>query len=194
MQRLRVITPNQVEKAVLSSYFESPPSKREDKTSTYTSRRAPFLYFATHVVSDPEASYLSYLPLSPGARSESPEANRLDLNDLSSVHFDANPTVVLSACSSGASFLVHGAHSPGLGEGFLRAGASTVIQNLWSVQDEATSILMQNFLDGWIRQGMRPDEALNAARRQAWEGADSKNRHPYYWGGVTALVRMDIPR
>jgi CHAT domain-containing protein len=151
---------------------------------------APFLYFACHVVRDADAPYISYLPLSLPPTSAEVEGSvgdgYLDARDVGAVTFRSRPLVVLSACSSGAPYLVRGAQAPGLGEAFLKAGASTVIQTYWSVRDDVEARLMQEAMHAWAVEGTPPARALNAARRDmARNGAFT---HPYYWGNAVVVT------
>jgi CHAT domain-containing protein/predicted negative regulator of RcsB-dependent stress response len=84
--------------------------------------------------------------------------------------------VVLSACKTEL-----GKHSLGddivaLSRAFISAGASTVIASLWSVDDEATGILMRSFYTH-LKQGMSKAAALREAQRET----RTKYPHPYYW-------------
>lgn len=88
--------------------------------------------------------------------------------------------VVLSACETGLE------EEKGRGEGvggmaraFLHAGAKRVLVSLWSVDDTATSELMQRFYQGHLRQGLSPAAALRAAQRSMIE----RSIDPYYWAG-----------
>jgi CHAT domain-containing protein len=72
--------------------------------------------------------------------------------------------VTLSACESGRTAVVGGDELVGLSRGFLFAGASTLIQSLWRVEDGSTARLMQRFYGG-LCQGMPAAAALRAAQR-----------------------------
>ena len=65
----------------------------------------------------------------------------------------------------------------GLSRGFLYAGASTLVQSLWRVEDGSTAALMEHFYRG-IRSGQPKGAALRAAQCAllATHGA-----HPYFW-------------
>lgn len=58
------------------------------------------------------------------------------------------------------------------------AGAPTLVSSLWSVNDEATSLMMQSFYKH-LKQGMSKAEALRAA--QVDLRGNAKYAHPYYW-------------
>jgi CHAT domain-containing protein len=72
--------------------------------------------------------------------------------------------VTLSACESGRTAVVGGDELVGLSRGFLFAGASTLIQSLWRVEDGSTARLMQRFYDG-LCKGMPSAAALRSAQR-----------------------------
>jgi CHAT domain-containing protein len=73
--------------------------------------------------------------------------------------------VVLGACNSGVA--VRGGHDEAfsLAATFLISGARTVVSSLWSVPDDATSVLMFMF-HHHLRAGLAPIDALH--RAQLW--------------------------
>jgi CHAT domain-containing protein len=84
--------------------------------------------------------------------------------------------VTLSACETGRGSVVGGDEVVGLSRGFLFAGASTLVQSLWRVDDASTAHLMQCFYER-LCAGEPPAAALRAAQRAFIEiGA-----HPYVW-------------
>ena len=78
--------------------------------------------------------------------------------------------VVLSACETQLGELSADDEVVGLNRAFLY-GTPTVIASLWSVNDEATGVLMENFYT-YLQEGMGMAQALQAAQ---------KEKHPYYW-------------
>jgi CHAT domain-containing protein len=84
--------------------------------------------------------------------------------------------VTLSACETGRVAVVGGDELVGLSRGFLFAGASTLVQSLWRVDDRATAELMHCFYDR-LRVGEAPGVALRAAQRTFIE----QGAHPYMW-------------
>jgi CHAT domain-containing protein len=85
--------------------------------------------------------------------------------------------VTLSACESGRSVVWAGDELIGLSRGFLYAGASTLVQSLWRVEDGSTARLMEQFYRA-LRDGQTKGAALRAAQLSLLHGADS---HPYLW-------------
>ena len=153
--------------------------------------RARFIYFASHVVQDPSSPYLSWIPL---AKQDVVQGQAvvqvneyLNIQDIRSARLHAAPLVVLSACSSGAPYQTRRALAPSLGDAFIDAGASTVIQNLWSVRDDAAAELMQRTMRAWSLDDTDPDCALNDARREM--ASSGRFTHPYFWGAAVVQVR-----
>ncbi len=74
--------------------------------------------------------------------------------------------VILSACETGMVELERGDEYIGLPNGFLSAGASTVISSLWAVDDLSTSLLMNRLYENMIPKKMGKAKALQDA--QLW--------------------------
>ncbi len=89
------------------------------------------------------------------------EISRLDLRKVK--------LVVLSACFSGMTDPVVTQNLRGLLGGFAAAGVQYVITQQWSANDVATSVLMQYFYDGYIRQQLEPANALAQAKMRLRE-------------------------
>ena len=91
--------------------------------------------------------------------------------------------VVLSACETGLGEEVKGEGLVGLTRGFMYAGSPRVVVSLWSVDDEATSELMQKFYTNMLQKNLKPAAALRAAQIEM-----SRNQNftaPYYWAAFT---------
>jgi CHAT domain-containing protein len=73
--------------------------------------------------------------------------------------------VVLSACQTGVSIVLHGDEPMGLVRAFLYAGAHSVLVSQWPVEDLPTFLLMQHFYKDLQREA-DPADALQAA--QVW--------------------------
>ena len=59
---------------------------------------------------------------------------------------------------------------------FIYAGAPTVISSLWSVDDQATGVLMNSFYQH-LKRGDSKAAALRAAQAETRE----RYPHPYFW-------------
>ena len=101
--------------------------------------------------------------------------------------------VVLSACESGLSTGAGGSIPAGhdlvsLPRAFLTAGAARVVASLWQVEDESTSLLMQEFYQNLtVPSSNTPATptyslALNKAQRNRIEAGRRSGRvHPFFW-------------
>ncbi len=85
--------------------------------------------------------------------------------------------VTLSGCETGHGVVVGGDEVIGLSRGFLYAGATTLVQSLWRVEDGATARTMARFYTG-LRAGRPPGAALRAAQLAALR---EEGPHPFLW-------------
>jgi CHAT domain-containing protein/tetratricopeptide (TPR) repeat protein len=100
---------------------------------------------------------------------------QLGMADIVTIQLDG-ALVTLSACETGRTAVVGGDELVGLSRGFLFAGASTLIQSLWRVDDTSTVALMEGFYTGLLA-GLTPGAALRRTQRRCLESG----AHPYVW-------------
>jgi CHAT domain-containing protein len=88
---------------------------------------------------------------------------------------------ILSACETAEGKEVNGEGLISLSRGFLSSGASGVLASPFRVDDEASSLLISNFLKNILgSKPMPPPLALRQARQVL---AHSQRWHdPFYWG------------
>ena len=98
----------------------------------------------------------------------------LTVSELYGIDLNAE-LVTLSACETGLGKVANGDDVVGLSRGFLYAGARAIVASLWSVDDNATGLLMQSF----YRNLARSDKV--EALRQAQLSIRRKYSHPFYW-------------
>ncbi len=135
---------------------------------------ASYLYFATHIIRDPEIPYLVLIPVATPEGDSSPESNYLDFSDIRSADFSKCGLVVLSGCSSGVPSVATRIIGPSLGDAFLDAGAAVVITTFWDVKDEDARMLMTAYTDELNSSGSSHIKALCDARRRLFtEARDS---------------------
>lgn len=91
----------------------------------------------------------------------------------------------LSACSSSSGHLISGESPMTLGQAFRAAGALSVIATLWTVSDVASSKFSSHFYYYLCKKGVRPSEALVAAKNSMQE--DPEFKHWYHWAPYVCL-------
>ncbi len=74
----------------------------------------------------------------------------------------------------------------GFTRGFLYAGVSSIVSSLWKVDDQATSILMQQFYES-----LKESDKRSALRTAQLKVKDTYNAHPYFWAAfqITGSVQ-----
>jgi CHAT domain-containing protein/tetratricopeptide (TPR) repeat protein len=110
------------------------------------------------------------------------EDGLLTAEDVSGLDLLDTELVVLSACETGLGEVRAGEGVYGLQRAFVVAGARTLVMSLWSVPDEATRELMEDFYRRLLAGEPRAD-ALHAAR----QALRHKYPEPYFWGAFVCL-------
>lgn len=140
---------------------------------SFEPKRPQILHFATHSVlrkdSTEPALLLSAAQNSDGFLKAS-DISRMSLRDVN--------LVVLSACSTGLIPNRKASDTLGLGAAFHRAGAKTVIESLWNV-DDTTALYLMNPFYTYIEHGESASRALRNAKLQMLHTQGTS--HPYYW-------------
>ena len=108
----------------------------------------------------------------------------LRLNDIYNLKLGAD-LVVLSACNTALGREVRGEGLIGLTQGFMAAGARSVVASLWQVPDGATAELMRQFYGYMLDEGLAPPAALRKA--QLASAAQRRWSDPYFWGGFVLV-------
>lgn len=127
----------------------------------------PILHLAAHGEARLDNPLFAHLALADG---------QLGTSDL--FNLDLSGTlVVLSGCETGRALVTAGDELIGLSRGFLYAGAATLVQSLWRVEDRATAHLMTQFYSGLVA-GLTKGAALRAAQLRLLAEART---HPYFW-------------
>jgi CHAT domain-containing protein len=128
------------------AFFEAPPPaiKTKGKTASADQERQDRLLRRNPLL-------LSGLVLS-GAN-ESYQKGILTAEEVSSLDLRGVELAVLSACQTGLGRVDPGEGVLGLQRGFQRAGARSMAVSLWSVNDAATSVLMEEFYTNlWVKK------------------------------------------
>lgn len=117
-------------------------------------------------------------PGKPRAAAAAEEDGILTALEAASLDLSGTKLVVLSACQTAQGEARNGEGVYGLRRALSMAGAETLVMSLWSVDDEATSYLMQGYYKR-LKASRGRSEAL---RDVQLEMARSKSvHHPYYW-------------
>ena len=115
----------------------------------------------------------------------------LTAHEISQINLTNTELVVLSACETGLGDDGGSEGVFGLQRAFKMAGVQTIIMSLWKVDDEATSIMMQNFYNYWLA-GMNKHDAFRKAQNDIRTRKDPSGKkdysNPYYWA---AFVMVD---
>jgi CHAT domain-containing protein len=130
------------------------------------------IHLAAHSQFNPHNPLYSSLRLAAGDG----EDGRLEVHEVYGLDLAQADLVTLSACQTQMGRLAGGDELIGLQRAFLYAGAPSVVASLWSVDDQATGVLMEHFYRN-LRQGMGKAEAL----RQAQLAMMEEYPDPYYW-------------
>ena len=89
--------------------------------------------------------------------------------------------VTLSACETGIGKLQKGQGMLSLSKGFFFAGAKSLVNTLWKINDKSTVGLIEYFYRG-LSEGKSKTEALRDAKLNYLETVDDEFlKHPYYW-------------
>ncbi len=134
------------------------------------------IHFACHSLLNEHYPLRSALVLSRENGFE--EDGYLQAREIYGLKFNAD-LVVLSACQTGKGIVEGSEGILDIARPFFFAGARSVLASLWSVDDEATRVLMVAFYRS-LTEGKSVGEALGKAKR---EMVRSSLAHPYYWAG-----------
>lgn len=140
-----------------------------------------YIHFATHGTFDAEKPLSSGLLLA----GDSENDGTLTVGELYDLHLPAD-LVTLSACETALGKVANGDDVVGFTRGFLYAGVSSIVSSLWKVDDQATSILMQEFY-----KSLKETDKRSALRTAQLKVKDTYNSHPYFWAAfqITGSVQ-----
>jgi CHAT domain-containing protein len=102
----------------------------------------------------------------------------LTMAEVMGIPLDGCALVTLSACHGAEGGIAPGEGVMGLTQGFMYAGARSVLASLTKVDDEATRELMVQFYTNW-ESGLGKRAALQAAKQSL--AASAEHALPRYW-------------
>jgi CHAT domain-containing protein/Tfp pilus assembly protein PilF len=139
-----------------------------------------YVHLATHGFFDRDNPALSSIILSSFDEKGRDRKAYLRFPDLFNLNLPAE-LVVLSACETGLGNDVPGEGLVGMTRGLMYAGALRVAVSLWSVDDQATSDLMQQFYTNLWQSKKSHAASLRDAQLAMWQ----QGKAPYYWAAFT---------
>ena len=143
-----------------------------------------YVHFATHGLVDARYPGLSALALSQFDERGAERNGFLRLHDIYNLRLDAD-VAVLSACETALGRDIRGEGLVGLTQGFMYAGARSVVASLWQVPDRAAAELMTRFYRHLLQGDQLPAAALR--RAQAELAAERRFADPYFWSGFVLI-------
>ncbi len=145
----------------------------------FKSRAADFrlIHLATHFISDDSEPMYSKIVFSQNLNSK--DDGLLQTYEIFDMHLNAD-LVVLSACNTALGKLSKGEGLIGVTRAFQYAGVPGLVVSLWSVEDEATQVIMESFYH-YLKSGMTRDAALRNAKLDYLKSADDMHKDPFYW-------------
>lgn len=146
------------------------------------------VHFTGHGYGDKEDYKLSFLALDSTISSAEDVLTSADISQMSlSINL-----VGLNACNTGVGELIEGEGVFSIGRSFLKAGANSVLQSLWSINDESSAKISVSFYK-YLSKGVRKSQALRQAKLEYLNSEiPAFKKHPYYWSGLV-LVGDDSP-
>ena len=158
---------------------------REEATedrAKYAPEEFNVMHFATHGNLDYEDFSKSYLTMAGNTAKN--EDGMLTLEELWGMEVMSHLNiVVLSACQTAVTKGSDESSPVSPASGFLQNGVKSVIATLWKVDDEATSLLMNDFYTN-----IKTMDAVDAKRMaQSKLASNPKFSHPYYWGAMVLI-------
>jgi CHAT domain-containing protein len=141
------------------------------------------LHLATHGKANARAGEFSFLAFySP---SDSIAKGLLYVSDLYNMTINAD-LALLSACETSLGEMFEGEGVVNLARAFSFAGAKSVVTSLWSINDQSTSYLMDDFYST-LMLGKNKNIALSTAKRQYLKTHPGQQSHPFFWAGFVEV-------
>lgn len=161
----------------VASLFGSEPLLGDAATLTTLRAHASdydIIHLIAHIDHDTQNPQFSRIILGQGKDKDGP----LELDQVLDLDLRRTNLVVLSGCQSQRGRRSRGDDVIGLSRAFIYAGSPSVVASLWSVDDDATELLMTAFYTH-LKEGASKAEALRSAQRDVRQ----KYPNPYYWAG-----------
>jgi CHAT domain-containing protein len=170
----------------ISNYFKVKHFTSEDASESNFKALAEgfdIIHFAMHTHVDDQNPYSTHLVFN----DEGDEENDGYLNIYEIYNLTLNGRlVVLSSCNSGQGVLQKGEGLLSLSRAFQFAGISSIIDTLWSIEDNSSADIMKGFYRN-LASGLPKDESLRMAKVKYIENSEGIYGHPYFWAGYISI-------
>jgi CHAT domain-containing protein/tetratricopeptide (TPR) repeat protein len=166
------------EARAVAAFFGTEPLLGREATAAVLRKDATnydILHLVAHFEIDRTNPMASRILLGRGGNGDD---SPLDLAGVYGLSLRRTDLVVLSGCQSMRGKRTRGDDIIGLSRAFLYAGSPSVVASLWSVDDDATKLLMVAFYTH-LRQGLSKVDALRSAQVEVRQ----KYPSPFYWAG-----------
>lgn len=179
----------------VGQYLPSVSSEIKSVLHILKGRRIPSDYSKDEILKEIENGDLLHFALHSSASDEIHPSAYMVINNesdtiLNNLLFDyeidplqiSASLVVLNACESGSGKLYHGEGMLSISRSFILAGAKSVTQTLWPVDDKASLQVITAFYRG-IARGWDKSRSLREAKLKYLDETSPSFSHPYYWAG-----------
>lgn len=116
---------------------------------------------------------------------ESEEENSVFLHQIYNCDLSSDLTV-LAACESGKAGFQNGEGMVSLAHAFNYAGSESILTGLWKIDEQSSSMLMEQFYEQ-LAGGVSRDEALRQAKLHYLKSARGRMLAPQYWAGLVLM-------
>jgi CHAT domain-containing protein len=139
-----------------------------------------YIHFATHGVLNYSSQFSkSYLKFLPDRDTTTGNNGQLTIREIQSLPIEDCDLVTLSACETAITKELVKGWTISPANSFLERRVKSVVASLWKVDDEATSILMDEFYNN-LNKKLDKVDALRLAQETL--SRNPKYSHPFYWG------------
>ncbi|MEP7268487.1 MAG: CHAT domain-containing tetratricopeptide repeat protein [Saprospiraceae bacterium] len=145
------------------------------------------LHLGTHAKANQKQGEFSCIAFAPS--NDTASNNLLFNSDLYNLTVNAD-LVTLSACETGTGELLEGEGMISIASAFAFAGAKCIVTSLWTVNDQSTMQLMDQFYTA-LNQRKSKNIALAEAKRNYLKMNPGLSSHPYYWAGFVEIGNVN---
>lgn len=169
-------------KLPIRGYYLNEDFNSEKIKQTISSSRTPIVHLATHGQFSSKAESTFILA----------SGGKLNINEFSTIlktrdtnQQQAIELLVLSACNTA---IGDNRAALGIAGIAIQSGARSTLASLWSVNDEATTNLMIQFYQEFVKNKKTKAEALRLAQSYLLSGnLEPMYKHPYYWSSFVLV-------